>query len=112
MESKRSYGIFCNEAMSGENYVFCTVEVRGGKDITKTTSQLEKKKNCKRTRKKRVGKHDVVEENDKLRKSTPARCLCSISCWIWIMISAVLTASGSRARICTTLGVLTSSTAA
>lgn len=26
MDSKRSYGIFCNEAMASEDYVFCTVE--------------------------------------------------------------------------------------
>ena len=40
MESKRSYGIFCNEAIAGDDYVFCTVEMRGAWNITETTFQL------------------------------------------------------------------------
>jgi hypothetical protein len=44
MDSKRSYGIFCNEAMASEDYVFCTIEMRGARDITETTFQLRKKK--------------------------------------------------------------------
>ena len=67
MESNRSYGIFCNEAMAGGNYV-CR-KVRCGQGYYGDHVPTEKKIARERDRK---GKDETmsVEEDDKLRKST------------------------------------------
>jgi len=59
MESKRSYGTFCNEAMAGGNYGIRRLKCGGAKDIAETTSQLREK--SQRMRKKMESWADVVE---------------------------------------------------